>query len=651
MSAEPTIAPDSIKRVALAGNPNSGKSTLFNALTGLNQKIGNYPGVTVDKKTGKLTLGQHSATLIDLPGTYSLNAKSEDESVAVKVLADRTNPDHPDVVIYVADATNLKRNLLFYSQLADMGLPIILALTMLDVAQTNGTTVDVQLLSQQLGIPVVAVNGRTSSGLNDLKSAISSATAPTKVLPDDASDPKTSAILRYKKLSQLLTGVVSHTSVEKTPFSTRLDAILTHKVGGYLIFFAILLLIFQAIFAWSAAPMDLIDGGFANFSNLLRNAMPDAWYTSLLVDGVVAGLGGILIFVPQIAMLFFFVAVLEDTGYMARVSYLLDRFMRKMGLHGRSVIPLISGMACAVPAIMAARTISSRKERLATILVTPFVSCAARLPVYALLIALVIPDQYFGPFNLQGLTLMGLYLLGFATALGASVIINRFLKNDTPSFLVMEMPDYRAPRWKDIGLTIWDKVKVFVVDAGKVIMVISILLWMLASFGPGDAFDAIEADNLAQVEAGTLDADQAAVNIAAQQLEASYAGMLGHAIEPAIRPLGFDWKMGIALITSFAAREVFVGTMATIYSVGDEDDTETLKDQLRKEVHISTGKPVWTFPVGLSLMLFYAFAMQCMSTLAIVYRETNSLKWPILQLVFMTALAYLSSLVVYQALT
>lgn len=651
MAQPEAISTNKPLRVALAGNPNAGKSTLFNALTGLTQKIGNYPGVTVDKKTGHFSVDGKRINLIDLPGAYSLNARSQDEQVAVDALQESANANHPDCVIYVADATNLKRNLLFFSQLADSGIKMVLALSMMDLARKQGITIDIALLEKRLGVPVVEVDARNAAGLSALKQQLANARTGTPIITEKVGSAKEEAILRYKTLSQLLQGALELPKDTKRSLTARADSLLTHKVWGYVIFFSILLVIFQAVFAWAEPLMDLIDSGFADLSALLVSSMPDAWYTSLLVDGIVAGLGGILIFVPQIALLFLFVAVLEDTGYMARVSYIMDRLMRKFGLHGRSVIPLISGMACAVPAIMAARTISNWKERMATILVTPFVSCAARLPVYALLIALVVPDKSVGIFNLQGLTLMLLYVLGFVTAIAASMVINRFLKSDQQSFLVLEMPDYHMPRWKDVVLAIWEKVRVFVVDAGKVILAISIVLWGLASFGPGTKFDEIEQQHTELVAQGQLTQAEADVAEASAKLEASYAGHIGQAIEPAIRPLGFDWKIGIALITSFAAREVFTGTMATIYSVESEDDTETLIEQLQRETDPRTGKPKWTFALGISLMLFYAFAMQCMSTLAIVYRETKSLKWPLLQLIFMTGLAYVSSLVAYQLLS
>lgn len=696
----------------MLGNPNSGKSSLFNQLTGLNQKIGNFPGVTVDKRSGICSLPDgSSAEVIDLPGIYSIYPRSLDEQIVTEVLLDHHAETTPDKIVVIADATNLKRGLLLLTQITDIGLPTILALNMMDLVAKAGITYDLKKLSQRLGVPVVPINARKGIGLDELKKVLSrplgipeksvftiwdDAKAPVKELREKIAvdndyeayqfleQPKSlkflsrekqslvdqirssynffpgkfqgaETIQRYSVIQDLLNEVMLKTADHSWKnYSGRLDRILTHKVWGYLIFFVILFLIFQAIFAWATVPMDFIDAQFANLSSYLGNVLPEGPLTSLLTDGIVPGIGGILIFIPQIAILFAFISVLEESGYMARVVFLMDKIMRKFGLNGKSVVPLMSGVACAIPAIMATRTIDNWKERTITIFVTPLMSCSARLPVFTILIALIVPNQKaLGFFNLQGLALMGLYLLGFVAAIGSAWVMKFLISVKERSYLIMELPTYRVPKWSNVGYTIIEKTKAFVLEAGKVIMAISIVLWVLASYGPGDnlanAREHVlnESQNLRLTEQGLED------RIAAYKLEHSYAGIIGKAIEPVIRPLGYDWKIGIALITSFAAREVFVGTMATIYSigsVGDEDDG-TIKTRLKEEVNPETGGPRFTPAVGFSLLIFYTFAMQCMSTLAVVYRETKGWKWPALQLAYMTALAYVCAFAVYQLLS
>lgn len=702
-------------RIALIGNPNSGKSTVFNALTGLNQKVANFPGVTVDKRTGTSVIrkanGENvSCEFIDLPGTYSLYPKSPDEQIPFQLLC---NPDHelyPDLSIVVADGTNLKRNLFLCSQLIDLRIPVILVINMMDIVRARGTDIDFDCLSRKLGVTIVPMNARRNDGLEELKQAIVSpqsiseayfldtrSIAPKLIdrireeirvnsdynaflVANNLSQIETFAIPefkrqkireasrefgfdsqqmqaresleRYKAISAILQECVRSEEHPIRKSSTyRIDSILTHRVFGYLIFLFILFLIFQAIFAWATYPMDLIDRGFAALSHRLHEYLTPGLLTDLLIDGILAGLNGIVVFIPQIALLFFFVSILEDSGYMARVSYLMDRLMRRFGLHGKSMIPLMSGVACAVPALMSTRTIQNRKERLITILVTPLMSCSARLPVYTLLIALVIPNDRMMGMSLQGIVLMGLYLLGFAAALSAALVFKYILRSKERSFFVMEMPLYRMPRFSTVFLHILEKVKIFLFDAGKIIIAISIILWFLSSFAPGDAFQRIEAKYQTEHIKRLLPADEIDQRIQTEKLETSYAGRLGRLIEPVIKPLGFDWKIGIALITSFAAREVFVGTMSTIYSVGDEDSVAlTVKQKMRTEINPDTGGPRYTLAVGLSLMLFYAFAMQCMSTVATVYRETRRLKYPVFQIVYMSGMAYLASLVAYQLL-
>jgi ferrous iron transport protein B len=698
--------------IALVGNPNSGKSSLFNCLTGLNQKVGNFPGVTVDKKTGSMTLPKGtSAQLIDLPGTYSLYPRRLDEWVSYKVLLDQDEDIKADVTVAVADASNLKRNLLFCTQLIDLKLPVVIALTMMDLAKKKGIKIDIAELERELGVPVIAVNPRKNKGIAQLKKAIeqtaeqlyqapvrdfidNKALAGTAIeevqshfphlsdytsihylinhesfaLDDIKQDiienierrhhfnpTKTQAdeiMQRYARIKHIMQQAVSEPDpLQKTLFTEKLDDVLLHRRWGYLILFGVLFFLFQSIFWLAQYPMDWIDTGFAKLNSGLSSVLPAAWWSDLLTNGVLAGLSGILVFVPQIMILFGLVTLLEDTGYMARISFLTDRLMRSVGLNGKSVMPMISGFACAVPAIMSARAIENKKERLLTILITPLMSCSARLPVYTILIGLVIPKKYLlGFLSLQGLVMMGLYLLGLVMALIVSYVAKAFIKLQEKSFFILELPTYRSPRWKNIVQTMINKAKIFVTDAGRVIMVISLILWGLSSYGPKERIKEV-AQRYEQLKlkpgADTLQLEK---DFHAEKLENSYAGILGKSIEPAILPLGYDWKIGIALITSFAAREVFVGTMATIYSVGDEDQNSLLLQQKMKNAKRPDGTPVFTLASGVSLMVFYVFAMQCMSTLAVVRRETKSWKWPVIQFTYMTGLAYIMSFLFYQLL-
>jgi ferrous iron transport protein B len=695
-----------LPRLALIGNPNSGKTSLFNQLTGLNQKVGNFPGVTVDRKTGIAQLGgQRRAEIIDLPGTYSLYPKSLDEQVIADLLYNPDAADYPDFVVVTVDASNLRRSLLLFSQLADLGLPAILALNMTDVAAERGIQIDLPALERELGVPVVPMNARKGVGVAALRIVMAERLAAPPALRfwepegdllplvrqiryyfnlhndylalhyahqfrglrflsdddrvhlqeltekykfDSMARQAEETIGRYARINELLLEVVTVTRTEKRePASNKIDKVLTHRVFGYLIFLSILFLLFQAIFAWAQYPMDLIDQGVARFNELLQNNFHGP-LVRLLTEGIIAGLGGVLIFIPQIALLFAFLAVLEETGYMARVTFLMDKLMRPFGLSGKSVVPLISGLACAVPAIMGARTIESWKDRMLTIFVTPLMSCSARIPVYTVLVALVVPDEsWLGIFNMRGLVLMGLYLLGLVSALVSAFALKKILKARERSYFIMEFPVYRWPRWKNVGLTIVEKVKAFIFQAGKVIVAISVLLWVLASYGPGQRQAQAEAQVQQQAAAQRWPAAETERQVASARLETSYAGTFGHVIEPVIRPLGFDWKVGIALLTSFAAREVFVGTMSTIYSVGQDADLGTVQQKLANEKDLN-GQPFFTPVRALSLLVFYVFAMQCMSTLAVTYRETKSWRWPLGQLVYMTGLAYAASLLVWQ---
>jgi len=698
-------------KVALVGNPNTGKSTLFNRLTGLNQKIGNFPGITVDKKTGFMKLaGSKAAEIIDLPGTYSLYPKSSDESIVFQVLADKHNNSHPDVIVLIADASNLKRNMLLYSQVADLGIPMILALNMIDLSAKQGIEINLDKLAEKLGIQVVSISARNNIGIDKLKQAIANTNkiatqfqdvdvnflAPAAINAiksklnsdndyyalqvlhqhehltfftqkeqeeieeieqshhfESSKIQAAETIARYKHLSTILSDVVVDSNVEKKfSLSDRLDAILTHKVWGFAIFLLILFVIFNAIFAWSSYPMDWIESGFGFITNIGHEYLPAGMLTDLLLDGVIAGLGGIFVFIPQIAILFAFISILEDTGYMARVTFMMDKIMSKVGLNGKSVVPMIGGLACAVPSIMAARNIENWKDRMITIMVTPLVSCSARLPVYILIISLIIPSKtVLGIFNMQGLALMVMYLVGIMAAVLVAWVMKFIIKTKERSYFIMELPIYRMPRWKNVFYTMYEKSKTFVFEAGKVIIAISIILWVMASFGPGNRFESIDKKYETALSDTTKNTDHIKTLVATEKLENSYVGILGHAIEPAIRPLGYDWKIGIGLITSFAAREAFVGTMATIYSVdGGDEDTGTIRARMSASKNSRTGLPVYTFATGISLMLFYAFAMQCMSTVAIVYRETKGWKWPVIQLAYMTAMAYVAALVAYQLL-
>ena len=737
-------------KVALVGNPNTGKTSIFNLLTGLRQKVGNYPGITVEKKTGISKLSDGSkAEILDLPGTYSINTTSMDEEVVYNLLTDKNSKNFPDVVIVISDVENLKRNLLLFTQVKDLKIPTILAINMADVMPKKGISIDVEALERKLDTKIALVSTRKGQGIAKLKALIADhqTLSPKASLDISVIDPDYFSILkkvfpdqdpykvwiriaqkgaipedheqegghgaeqlskndlkrlqhketvkRYQFINSALKDTYKINQADARGGQAVLDRILCHKVFGYLIFFAVLLLIFQAIFDWSGYPMDAIDAAFANASDWIKNNFPPGILTDLFAEGIIAGIGGIVIFIPQIAFLFFFIALLEESGYMSRVVFLMDRVMRPFGLSGKSVVPLISGTACAIPAVMATRTIENWKERLITILVVPFTTCSARLPVYLILIALVIPEGRILGFGYQALTLFLLYLLGFLTALLSAMVLHKVLKMKNRSFFMVEMPTYRLPLIKNVGYTVVEKTKSFVFGAGKIILAISIVLWFLGSYGFSERFTNAEQivteriqknglneysknyikKNLA-IYAATLKtglpADRGALTpqaaqdslqlltnilsesaknqeIASYRLEHSYIGYAGKAIEPVVKPLGYDWKIGIAVLTSFAAREVFVGTLATIYSVGS-DEEDTIKNRMAAELTPDGKQPLFNLASGISLMLFYAFAMQCMSTLAIVKRETNSWKWPLLQLVFMSIFAYFVALGAYQIL-
>ena len=693
-------------KVSLIGNPNTGKTSVFNQLTGLRQQVGNYPGITVEKKMGICQLTKNKrATILDLPGTYSLNASSIDENLVIELLLNKKDENFPDVAVVVTEVENLKRNLLLFTQIKDLEIPTILVINMSDRMRVKGIELNIPLLEKELKTKIALVSSRKNIGIETIKNLIlnyeSLSTEPclnasiidvdyfnnlrrafpnqllyklwlvitqdvnflnlerneiksgfTKSKIDLKRLQQKETIKRYQFINDTLKIGQTIDTSKATDIRAKLDRVLTHKFFGYVIFFGILLLIFQSIFNWSSVPMDFIDETFTNLASFAKTHLPAGEFTNLIAEGIIPGIGGIVIFVPQIAFLFLFISVLEESGYMSRVVFLMDKIMRRYGLSGKSVVPLISGTACAIPAIMSARNIENWKERLITILVTPFTTCSARLPVYAILISLIIPDtKVLGFFSLQGFTLMVLYLLGFFMAIISAVILNKILKFNTKSYFVVEMPSYKIPLFKNVGINVLEKTKAFVFGAGKIILAISVILWFLGSHGPSKEFDNAQEIVEKEVFKSDLKINPSIIsgNVASYKLEHSYIGIIGKTIEPVLKPLGYDWKIGIAVITSFAAREVFVGTLATIYSVGNNDDESTIKNKMAAEIK-PDGSKIFNFATGVSLLLFYAFAMQCISTLAIVKKETNSWKWPIIQLVFMSGFAYLIALTTYQIL-
>ena len=696
-------------KVALIGNPNVGKTSVFNQLTGLNQQVGNYPGITVEKKQGYTKLSNDvRAKIIDLPGTYSLNASSIDENVVIELLLNKNDPDFPDVAVVVSDVENLKRNLLLFTQIKDLEIPTILVINMSDRMKLKGIELDIPYLEQEFKTKIALVSSRKKTGIAELKNlllnyqelpiepCLNASTIDVEyfdklrkafpnqllyklwlVITQDVnflnlerneikstftkshSDLKRlqqkETIKRYQFINDTLKIGQKIDKTKASDIQAKLDRILTHKIFGYVIFFFILFAIFQSIFEWSTIPMDFIDETFANFASYAKSNLPAGEFSNLISEGIIPGIGGIVIFIPQIAFLFLFISVLEESGYMSRVVFLMDKIMRRYGLSGKSIVPLISGTACAIPAIMSARNIENWKERLITILVTPFTTCSARLPVYAIIISLIIPEErLFGFLSLQGLTLMLLYLIGFFMAIFSSWLLDKFLKLSCKTYFVVEMPSYKIPMLKNVGINVLEKTKAFVFGAGKIILALSVILWFLGSHGPTKEFD--NADEIVTKDLiaskTTLNPSEIETKINTYKLENSYIGIIGKTIEPVIKPLGYDWKIGIAVVSSFAAREVFVGTLATIYSVGgnDEDAEKTIKNRMQAEINPITGKKVFNFASGISLLLFYAFAMQCISTLAIVKKETNSWKWPIIQLVVMSGFAYITALIAYQLL-
>ena len=702
--------PTDTYKVALIGNPNSGKSSLFNALTGLNQKISNYPGVTVDKKIGTFTLSSgDQIELIDFPGIYSLYPNSSDEKIVVNILTNPGAKDYPDAIIYVASSQELEKHFLLASQIRELGIPLLFTLTMTDLNQRDGVSYKVEQLEEYLNAPVVEVSSLKGINIDGLKYKLielinaskvkyfensyklsESERKAAKIVQDittnyneyqnllvahhykwlnhvsETNRTKLSSTLenlsfdstkfqisetlnRYNNFSPIIDKAVIRTKQNRRSLTERVDKVITHRIIGPLLFFAIMFFVFQAIYAWAEAPMTWIENGFALLAGGVQSILPAGWVTDLLTDGIIAGLGGIMVFIPQIAILFLLISALEEVGYMSRAVFMFDSIMQRFGLNGRSIVALISSGACAIPAIMSTRTIANWKERLITILVTPLISCSARIPVYTVLIGFVVPSKMiWGVFNLQGMAFMGLYVLSIIAALVSAWVFKLILKSEERSFLMIELPHYKQPKIRNVLIDVKEKVSTFIVEAGKVILVISIVLWFLAAYGPSNKMIQAEQNAIEEATSLSLSDQETEDFIASAKLESSYAGHLGKFIEPAIRPLGFDWKIGIALITSFAAREVFVGTMATIYSVGSSDDEMTIREKMALQKNPFTGGPRYDVATALSLLLFYVFAMQCMSTLAVTRRETKSWKWPMVQLGFMSVLAYVCSLVAYQ---
>jgi len=708
------------RRIAILGNPNAGKSTLFNQLTGLRQKVGNYPGVTVEKKTGTCEMPSgRRVEVVDLPGTYSLHPHSPDEVIVRDVLLGlQPGTPPPDLIVFVVDATHLSRHLYLALQVIDIGRPVILALNMMDAAEAQGLKIDERALEQQLGVPVVGISAARGTGLGHLRRLMDrdvepstqkfrrwpphlervlhhlesrlprhpdlpergrldlalalllddgeddalARSAPPEVLDDlgivrrrlDAVSPGWRADEvegRYEAIHGVLERAAIPAEVRRDPVRERVDRVLTHRVWGVVIFVLLMGAVFQSVFSWAAPAMDAIDALVKNFGVLVEGVMPAGPVRSLIVDGIIAGVGTTLIFLPQIAILFFFICVLEDSGYMARAAFIMDRLMGKVGLSGRAFIPLLSSFACAIPGIMATRTIDNRRDRITTIMIAPFMSCSARLPVYALLIGAFIPNRWIGFVTLPALTLFSMYLLGIGAAIAVAWVLKRsVLKGGRPLY-VMELPPYRMPSPRSVALAVRDRSLLFLRKAGTVILAVSMVLWFLASYPRGGReVDALKTRVTAAEQSGdTATRDALSSQLAGVSLRNSFAGRIGRFIEPAIEPLGFDWRIGIGLITSFAAREVMVSTMATVFNLGSgDDDIVSLRQTLRDAVDPDTGLHAYSPLIGVSLMVFFVLACQCMSTVAVVKRETNSWRWALFMVVMMNVLAWLASFAVFQ---
>lgn len=670
------------KQILLVGNPNVGKSTIFNILCNRTQKTGNYAGVTVASHAGNYVYKDEEVEIVDLPGSYSIYPGSEDEAIFTKYLIDEVS--RYSGVVYILESLSIKRGLLLFQQIQDLGVPVFVVVNQIDQAEKRGITINLEVLSQELGVPVIAANAKEGLGIEAIREHIHQSNfvvtaQPTFEIPleqkgmvfkilsttadknqyrvwtllasetylgkletvrDQLNENEVKCLVpkrlqtqetirRYQNIDRIMERAVAKKAQFKELLTEKLDRVLVHRFWGYVIFGLILLTIFQLVFYLAAYPMDWIDSAFLHLANFAKDALPEGPVNSLISNGIIPGIGGIMIFAPQIGILLYFLYLLEDSGYMARVIFLMDRCLRPFGLNGKSIVPLVSGTACAIPAIMSTRNIENVKERLITILVTPFMTCSARLPVYSIIIALVIPDKYFAGISYKALALLGMYFLGFATALLSSLLLKKIIRNTGKTFLVMDLPTYKMPLFGYDFRLVLEKVWDFITGAGKVIFVVSIIIWVLSYFGPA-------ASSQKFVETDV-------------ELQDSYLARAGRVIEPAIAPLGYDWKMGVGILTSFAAREVFVGTMSTLYSLDDDAPEGKVIDKMRHDTK-PNGEKVFNFATGISILVFYAFAMQCISTIAVVYRETKSWKWTVLQIIGMSGLAYVASFLVYQLL-
>ncbi len=645
--------------IALAGNPNAGKTTLFNSLTGLNQRVANYPGVTVERKDGMWKLPNGSAKLIDLPGLYSLDATSIDEQIARDILVGEiAGIPKPDAVIAVVDATNLERNLYLVTQLFEYNVPIVVALTMIDVFEKQKHEIDIAKLSGHLKVPVIEINAKRGRGTSDLAKRVAEVVGTVPQKPFELNGGMEAVengkiFARYNFISNVVQESVKHNDKEEHRISEKIDKILTHKFFGLLFLVLILMLVFQAIFSWAELPMGLLENVFGAVGDLVRSRMSEGILTDLIVDGIIAGVGGVLVFLPQILLLFLFISVLEDTGYLARAAFLLDKLMSKVGLHGKAFLPLMSSFACAIPGIMATRTIEGRRDRFATIMIAPFMSCSARLPVYTLIIGAFFAGQsFFGFISVGAVLMLSMYALGIMIAVVVAFILKRTILKAPPPPFIMELPPYRLPNVRTVIQNMFTRAGLFVKRAGTVILTLSILLWAMMNFPRQSQQDITNLQvhieqtcNCPPEEARKQAETQAKSDI----LRNSLAGRLGRTIEPVIKPLGYDWRIGIGLFSAFAAREVFVSTMSILYSVGKDDNAESQPLlQAIRDARDDNGERIWSPLLGLSTMVFFLLAMQCVSTLAIVRRETNSWRWPIFMTVYMCGLAYLASFLIYQ---
>lgn len=668
------------RKIALVGLPNTGKTTLFNELTGLNQRIGNYPGITVDIKKGVLKNTEDKVEVVDLPGLYNLYPSSTDEEIVTDILSNPAHDCYPEAIIVVTSALNLKQGLFLLSQVRQLNLPCILAINQMDRAQSKGITINFDYLSKSFGMPVVGISARDKSGIQELKNcligdfsysnfelyplskidekirnsiAVSDSISFDKLLLKSLDKEYTKAfasfkikdaIYRYQYIRLIIENAVIENKKDARDITSTLDRFLLHPIMGIVFFLLIMLIVFQSVFTVASFPTLWIEQFFAWITNYLNSSLPQGILTHLVTQGLLPGIAGVLVFVPQIAILFFFISLMEQSGYMSRVVFLMDKLMQKFGMSGKSVVPLISGAACAIPAILSTRNIENTKERLITIFTTPFITCSARLPVYTILISLVIPNKIFGIFHLQALVLLGMYVLGVIAVMITGWALKKWIKPSQKSYLVLEIPDFLKPDFKEVGIMVWQNVRSFIWNAGKIIVAVSIILFVLSSFGDQN-FDS--AQSTISTEYPELKGNDLDNKIAAYKLEHSYLGSLGKTIEPLIQPLGYDWKIGIALISSIAAREVFVGTMSVIYSVGSTEESN-VQHKMQNELNATTGKPTFNLASGLSLLVFYAFALQCISTFAVVKKETKSWKWPIIQFVYMSILAYVTAFVTYQ---